>query len=128
MKKLGIALITILGGFIIYRVFKYLSVESAPPAVAASTTPTVNVTASTAAPASIFNNFTRAEFVAAGSIAAGKNFISIANTGQESGVINVGNGNTTLAPGQSWKFPVVLGNTQLLSTAISFDATGTTHF
>lgn len=126
MKKLGIALITILGGFIIYRIYKAMIGSATPAAVAATTTPTVSITATPAATLSIYNNFTRSEFTGAGTITAGKNFISISNTGDANGTINVGNGNTNLAAGRSWQFPVLIGQTQLLSTAVSFDATGTT--
>lgn len=127
MKKLGIALITILGGFIIYRVYKALSgAASTPATTTASTSPTVSVTATPAAALKIYNNFTRGEFTGAGTIPAGKNFVSITNTGNAAGVIDVGNGNTNLAAGQSWQFPAVSSQNTLLSTAISFDATGTT--
>lgn len=124
MKTLGITALIGGIGFLVYKLLSNLKAGNSNTSPLPNTTATTVITNTpTASP--VYNSFTRGEFTATGTIPGGKSFVKITNAGDADGLINVGNGDTTLSPGQSWQFPFALGQIQLLSTAISFDATGT---
>ncbi|MBA4849498.1 hypothetical protein [Emticicia sp. BO119] len=126
MKKIGIVALISGIGYLLYKLFSNLSIPkvgTSSTTITGSITPTVINTQLSFA--SVYNNFTRSESSTSGSISAGKSFIKISNIGDAAGTINVGNGNTSLGVGQTWQFPVLLGQIQQLSTVVSFDASGT---